>query len=237
MTQRHIKVGSALIALSLVVLPLSALAKDGVSGEVQGSTGVEAETGSSGAGISGGGNASAGVKVDSWGVVSSDDGETRGKADMDSDTDFEVSAADATAASTTIDAPERVTTRGELRAFLNHLVKADDRVADVHVSSTTVETSYEIPAKFLWVIPASISANVAIENDGTVTVKYPWYAFLFATAKSKDDIRTVVQEQASSTVGTSAQATLSASTQAHLLNAVFAALKTSVEAGADVSAK
>lgn len=139
----------------------------------------------------------------------------------DTDTEIEIDHDSADNATTTIDTPEQVTNHGELRSFLNHVVKADDHISDVHVSSSTIETHYQIPAKFLWTIPMNLTANVSVASDGSVTVTYPWYAFLFA--KHDSTIATQLEQSATST-GTT---TLSASAQAQLLNLLFANLKTS----------
>ncbi len=138
------------------------------------------------------------------------------------DNEIKVDQRSAKDSTTTIDVAERVSNRGQLRSFLNHIVKGDDRIADVNVSSTTVETHYKLPARFLWAIPANITANVTINANGSVAVTYPWYAFLFATNKGVED-----HLNASSSTIVSGQTTFSASTQAHLLNSLFTVLKES----------
>lgn len=144
---------------------------------------------------------------------SDSDDEDAGEIEIDHDS--------ADNATTTIDAPEHVSNRGELRSFLNHVIKEDDRIADVHVSSTTIETHYEMPAKFLWTIPVNLTAEVSVKNDGSVSITYPWYAFLFA--KHRGDIETQLEQSVASTSST----TFSANTQAHLLNLLFLTLKNS----------
>lgn len=137
--------------------------------------------------------------------------------------EIEVDHDSALQATTTIKNSDEVHTNGELRSFLNHLVKEDDRIANVQISSTTIETQYALPARFLWAIPTSIPAHVAVGADGSVTITYPWYAFLFA--KHDDEIKTQLTQAASSTVGVSTSTALSADTQAHLLNLLFSILR------------
>lgn len=127
-------------------------------------------------------------------------------------------AAHATATAMSV---KEVTNRGQLRSFLNHVIKGDDRVADVRVSSTTVETHYSMPAKFLWTIPTNLSAEVTIANDGSVTIKYPWYAFLYS---KNTELKSEILAAASSTSATGTT-TVSANLQAKLLNALFTTLK------------
>jgi hypothetical protein len=141
------------------------------------------------------------------------------------DSDIEVGRDSADTATTTIDAPEHVSNHGELRSFLNHVVKGDDRITDVHVSSTSVETRYEMPAKFLWTIPTNLTADVSVNSAGSVTITYPWYAFLFA----KHDSDIVSQLEQSTATSTNATTTLSANTQAHLLNLILSILKGSAQ--------
>lgn len=143
--------------------------------------------------------------------------------DEDDNDEIEVDHDAALQATTTIENSDEVDNWGELRSFLNHVVKEDDRIADVHVSSTSVETEYALPARFLWAIPTNISAQVSVEGDGSVTITYPWYAFLFA--RHDDELKTQLTQAASSTIGAGASTTLSARTQAHLLNLILSILK------------
>jgi hypothetical protein len=145
----------------------------------------------------------------------------------EADDTIEIDHDSAEEASTTIDTPEHVTNRGQLRSFLNHVVKGDDRIANLLVSSTTIEAHYDLPAKFLWTIPVSLTAQVSVQSDGSVSITYPWYAFLFATRK--DEISAQLSQIGTSTVGTSSTEALSASAQAHLLNLLFSALRGSNE--------
>lgn len=145
------------------------------------------------------------------------------RENSDTGTEVDVDHESALDATTTLESSDQVHNRGELRSYLNHLVKNDERVAEVQVSSTTVETRYALPARFMWSIPASIPAQVAVGADGSVTITYPWYAFLYS--KQDDAIRNQLLQAASSTTGGGASTTLSASQQAHLLDEILSALK------------
>ena len=147
-----------------------------------------------------------------------------GRESDEEDMEIEIDQESADTGSSTIDTADNVSNRGELRSFLNHMIKKDDHIADVHVSSTTIETHYEMPAKFLWAIPTSINADVVVNADGSVTVTYPWYAFLFA----KDgEIENTLTHALSSSAAETASTSASASVQAHLLNLLFSVLKDS----------
>lgn len=136
------------------------------------------------------------------------------------DSDIEIDHESAISSTSTVDTPDKVENRGQLRSFLEHVTKSDEHISDVHVSTTTVETHYDVPAKFLWAIPATLPTQVNVGADGSVTVTYPWYAFLFAT---DPQLEANLSQSASTTL--SGTTTFSASTQAHLLNALFEALR------------
>jgi hypothetical protein len=55
-------------------------------------------------------------------------------------------------------------------------------------ASTTADTGTprKVPARFLGIFPASITAKVMTDAEGSTTVKYPWYAFLFKLAAAVD---------------------------------------------------
>lgn len=141
------------------------------------------------------------------------------------DNEIEVDHDSADEATSTVDRPDDVLNRGQLRSFLNHVLKGDEHIEDVHVSSTTVETHYDVPAKFLWAIPAHVNAQVTVNNDGTVSVTYPWYAFLFAKDGELDNKLSQAIASSTANASTTASTTISASLQAHLINAIFSILK------------
>ncbi len=201
------------LVLTLGLLPVAALARD-----------------NEGAGASLQVNVSARVEADDREDLSADSTTTvrmreedESEIESEIENEIEVDHDSAKSASSTIKTPERVSNRGELRSFLNHIVKGDDRIADVHISSTTIETRYDMPAKFLWSIPTKLTANISIDSEGSVSVKYPWYAFLFA--KHDSDLAAQLEQSASTTASTS----FSANTQAHLLNLIFSILKGSAQ--------
>lgn len=155
----------------------------------------------------------------------SDERGNAGTKDDKNDIEIDIDHEAALEATTTIKDSAEVHTRGELRSFVNHLVKEDDRIAHVQVSTSTIDAQYSLPARFLWTIPTHISAQVSVGADGSVAVSYPWYAFLFVT--HGDELKTQLSQAARSTVGANANAstTLTTSTQAHLLNLIFSILK------------
>jgi hypothetical protein len=231
-------VSAGVLVLAISFLPSLALARDTGESDEGVSVSVNANAREDGAGVSVNSTTTLGSQRDD---AEDSQNDTRGSEDSvdrsserqsnnasresdEDETEIEVDQDSADSASSTVDAPEDVSSHGELRSFLNHMVKSDERIADVHVSSTSVDTHYDMPAKFLWAIPTNITAEVSVGSDGSVTVTYPWYAFLFA--KHDSDLAAQLEQAASSTAaGTSTS--FSASTQAHLLNLIFSILKSS----------
>ncbi|MBY0473196.1 hypothetical protein K2Q00_02840 [Patescibacteria group bacterium] len=211
------------LVLATTLLPAAALARDGEDSRttlpVNVSTHIESE--GSDDSISADSATTATVRGDNEDKSNDSSGRKLEENDNEIESEIEIDQESAHNASTTIDAPEHVSNRGELRSFLNHVIKADDRISDVRVSSSTIETHYQMPAKFLWTIPMNLTAKVSVDSNGSVNITYPWYAFLFA--KHDSDLAAQLEQSAAST-GTT---TLSASAQAHLLNLLFSNLKTS----------
>lgn len=229
------------LILTLGFLPAAAFAREsegaGVSAQGTITTHVETEgdgiSAGSGitTGVSGGdqndGNKNENVSGSERHQDSKSDSANSGRESDENDNEIEIDQDSAgTATSTTIDTPERVTKHGELRSFLNHIVKEDERIADVHVSTSTIETHYALPAKFLWTIPMDLTADVAVQSDGSVTITYPWYAFLFA--KHGDELASKLEQSVAST-SAGASTTLSSSDRAHLLNLLFSTLKSATQ--------
>lgn len=222
-------VGALILAISL--FPVAAIAKDteGSGVSLQGAASAHLEAGDEGHG-SVNSTTTARLQVqaqnendDSDAQVSEHDEHQSANSGHDlEDDEIEIDHDSAENASTTVDTPEHVTNNGELRSFLNHIIQEDDNIEDVHISSTTIETHYAMPAKFLWVIPLRLTAAVSVNNDGSVTVDYPWYAFLFAT---HSDIEAQLTQVSTSTLHAGSVESLSASAQAHLLNSLFSKLK------------
>ncbi len=214
---------ASLVALSFALAPVAS------ANTLRAGVGVKLDTSvtASGTGASVGATTSANVHTNAKGEddtnanASGSATSTMHREDNEDTSDIEVDHD--SAVETDIDSPAKVTTRGELRSYLNHVMHGDDRVADVTVSSTTIETHYKVPARFLWVIPASLTADVEVASDGSVTVSYPWYSFLFS--KKGSELKTELDAAASSNTAVSTTTALSPSLEAHLVNNLFAALK------------
>lgn len=122
-----------------------------------------------------------------------------------------------------IEHADKVHNKTDLKHFAETKLKGDENANEVKLSSTTVETAYQTHARLFGFIPMSLNTHVAVNNDGTVSVTFPWYAFFFGT--EKDKLQSDLTQAAQTTVGsTTASTTLSAQMQAHLLDSILSTL-------------
>jgi hypothetical protein len=152
--------------------------------------------------------------------VSNEQGDQNDQEEMDIGRD----SVDTHASSTVeIEHADNVHNKSDLKHFAETKLKGDENADEVKLSSTTVETAYPTHARLFGFIPMSLQTHVAVNNDGTVSVTFPWYAFFFGT--EKDKLQSDITEAAQTAVGsTTASTTLSAQMQAHLLDAILSTL-------------
>jgi len=77
-----------------------------------------------------------------------------------------------TSATTTVQAKTQADIVASLRA-------KDDRVEEVMVANDAVALTYRVDGRFLGLVHSSVPVRVEVENDGSVDLAYPWYAFLY----------------------------------------------------------
>lgn len=123
--------------------------------------------------------------------------------------------------STEITNPREVRTASDLRAFSAGVFAHNKHVTNISVSTTSVSTTFDSPARLFGFIPASLPAQAKVSNDGAVRVSFPWYAFLFAT-----DHAALQAAIASSTAeaGVGARTSLTAEEQAALVQRISSAI-------------
>lgn len=71
----------------------------------------------------------------------------------------------------------------DLDTYTRTITVDDSNVSKVVVKDDSVAVSYQEPAKIFGIIPTEVTVTAQVNNDGTVTIKYPWYVFL----KGKND--------------------------------------------------
>lgn len=152
---------------------------------------------------------------------------------LDADTDYAISDADF------------VRSSGSLESYASATVRADERLESIVVADGRMEMEYRKSAKFLWLIPASMTVHVAVDEDGEVSVRYPWYSFLMKTEMSRAEIEASLAAEisdinasvdAAATAGTSGiQANADVRRWARIIESAYAAVSGS--AWVDASAE
>lgn len=75
-----------------------------------------------------------------------------------------------------------------LESYAATSIRDDRNLEAVASSEERMEIGYKKPARFLGFIPARMHVNVTIDSEGTVSVAYPWYAFLMASGESRTEL-------------------------------------------------
>lgn len=105
------------------------------------------------------------------------------RSEMDSSADYAITKADS------------VRTSASLESYAAATIRADERLDSVEMKEGKMDMQYRKPAKFLWIFPASINAHVTVDQEGTVTATYPWYAFLFSTDESRSELEAEIRSE------------------------------------------
>jgi hypothetical protein len=71
-----------------------------------------------------------------------------------------------------------VSSTTDLDIYTRTVTAEDDNVSNVVVKDDSVAVSYKEPARIFGIIPTEVTVVAEVNNDGTVILKYPWYAFL-----------------------------------------------------------
>ncbi len=208
---------TAVLSISIPASALAVGAGGGVSGSININTGTDT-----------------GVSVDISGNVNgngSDSGE--GSDGMISITVPGVNVG----VNTSVESSGSVTTEADLDSYVRTVIETNDNVRDIDASDTEVSVSHYEQARIFGIFPTTVTARTTVRNDGSVTVKFPWYAY--AGAK-KAEIEMRVREAVTSAIpATSAEAGVrtefSAQTKAQIIEKAAAAVKTQLEV--DASAK
>lgn len=99
-----------------------------------------------------------------------------GREDLDESTEYTVVAADS------------VRSAAALESYAAATVRNDARVESLALEDNRFEMAYRKPARFLWIIPASMTIRAETDAEGNVSVDYPWYSFLMSTGESRADL-------------------------------------------------
>lgn len=111
-------------------------------------------------------------------------------------------------------------------------VESDIRASDVAIASSSVGMTYPIKAKLFGVFPVTLTVHARVESSGTVSVRYPWYAFLFSTDQAALQTKLEAIGQAAAAWNT---ASFDAQQQLALLALIHTALESNLESGTGAS--
>jgi hypothetical protein len=134
-----------------------------------------------------------------------------------------------TTANTTAQATVSSTT--DLDIYTRDITEKDENVSNVVVKDDSVSVSYKEPAKIFGLIPTEVLVTVEVDDEGTVQVKYPWYAFLSGknTGQLKPGLQAHVGQILKTATTTNSTATstekLSPQARAQIIQAIHTALK------------
>jgi hypothetical protein len=92
---------------------------------------------------------------------------------------------------------DAVQTQASLESYAGSLVRDDERLEEAVLEGDTLTVKYRLDADFLGFIPSSIVATAIADATGTVTVVYPWYAFLMNTSESRSELETRLTKEQS----------------------------------------
>ncbi|HEU0080645.1 MAG TPA: hypothetical protein VFQ72_01280 [Candidatus Paceibacterota bacterium] len=148
---------------------------------------------------------------------------------------FTISRGDLQASTTAYVSATNVSTSDDLRDYSRALMMSDDNVAKIEADDSQVSVWYHEPAKFLGIVPVTVTVRATVDAGGNVDVAYPWWYSLFV----KDETQAAFESDLNSTAGTLAKAeattTLSSSAKARLVNALQSILKSRYQSASATS--
>jgi hypothetical protein len=149
-----------------------------------------------------------------------------------------ITASDTDDTEVSVDSAVKVNSATTLHSYARGIVKADADIKDVSLSDSEVAVSHKEHARLFGILPIKVYARAHIKNDGSVQVKYPWYAFATAEKASLESrVSAAVRAHLPSpSASASASAKLSAKTQAEVLEKAVAAMKAEMDATASAKA-
>lgn len=136
--------------------------------------------------------------------------------------------------------PQTVNTDAEISGYVAAQMAADMNVSRMESSRSRISVTYPQKVKLFGFVPMTVEATATVLADGTVDVRYPWFAFLMVT--NEVDLESEIEDRASTlpspSLNASAEASLelTARAQAELIDTVRAAMESSLAAEAKASA-
>ncbi|MBI5134257.1 MAG: hypothetical protein HZA81_02620 [Candidatus Taylorbacteria bacterium] len=131
--------------------------------------------------------------------------------------------------------PMEVSATADFEAYARSVVASDDNVLKIESGPEKVSVWYREPAKFIGIVPVTVSTRATVYAGGEIEIDRPWWAALFVTGENTEDIETDLTATAGAIARTEASAALSSNAQARLVNALRAVLEARHEASVEAS--
>ncbi|MBX4209606.1 hypothetical protein KW799_02870, partial [Candidatus Parcubacteria bacterium] len=88
---------------------------------------------------------------------------------------FVLTRQDIAATTTDYIAPASVTSPNDFEAYARSLMMSDENIIKIASNDNQVSVWYREPARFLGVIPMTVTVQAMVDAGGNVTVNYPWW--------------------------------------------------------------
>lgn len=82
-----------------------------------------------------------------------------------------------------------------LRAYAEASLRNDDRYEGIVMNDSGMSVTYRKDARLFGVIPSGMNVTVNVMSSGEVSVSYPWYAFLYATGETRDELESRIESE------------------------------------------
>jgi hypothetical protein len=132
----------------------------------------------------------------------------------------------------------QVDSKADLDAYAKGVLVTNADIRDVILSESQVSVSHREHARIFGIFPTKVFARATVGSDGSVSVKFPWYASAGARkAEIESKVKTAVRTHIpSASAEASVSASFTAAAQAQVLEKIAATMKSEFEADATAKA-
>ncbi len=116
-----------------------------------------------------------------------------------------------------------VATEEDLRIYALSAVRADENVNSISFGGDEITVSYKTGGHFIGIIPMDMSVDVRVNQEGEVSLDYPWYGFL--VVKDDADLEASLQAEVDAAMGERVAGGWTNYDRADLAASIAAALK------------
>ena len=135
--------------------------------------------------------------------------------------------------------PASVRSDADLSSYVAAQVAGDENVSKIETSAENVSVTYKQRAWLFGLVPVTLDVSAIVRTDGSVDVRYPWYAFLMVTNESELEAtiedRIATSAFLASNAEAQAEAGFTSQVQARLISEVRSVM--AAELAADVAAE